>query len=787
MSKCAWCSARKGKRVCPAIGSICAPCCGQHRLREIPCPETCFYLRRAGKEVTGSLQTVYSKLFNSFLEGQRSSRQHDAVGAWVDEGREIEDWERASFIAYLLHGHVDASGQRYLDLYLREHEGHLSTSERSVLTMLSNAHVSLFEIVEIESDKGLWLEDRITGEAVFVRERLGARQENEGALLLAWVGTVPDGHVLTGAITEIPPAHAGAVLDLIDRELRRTPDGAESPDSAHATVQRTLPQIHRLLRAAVSNWKMPKLLAPDGEEVQHCHATYELSDPREARKRLAAHPQIEPLAEGRFAWYDETEPGSAAALFPPDSVEIRTVRLTLTTLTRKRLHERKRELEHYLGKLAAHRSDRIDDLSPGVASEGSVPLPARESRRPRTLGADTQTIEETPSAEGSAKEEAKEEGGADAAPVVAPASDGHRLPRTAHEAMSALIPGLRPTINEAVRMLRRGLGDDEPGVIAHEALASLEPVERFVHAHARSMVEEGCSSQAAIAEADMLGMHIHYMVNLELHRRKLFWVDESLAWMLSQTRLDIQGEHVRLPFPACAYIFADPGTLELAESLLSQDETCGIRGERLEVLTVYVLEDAHQSGGRGIHLYFLFGSRKAAAWPYMLTRDLLVQPDDHLEAILDSHFPDVLTESLDPIFLAPELKALAHLVINAILYATSAHLDPIILEPARGRRGKGARKKGRSENHADATVLRLGRSSEAVYYLPGTIDISRIRSLRDIENSHEGRKIMTRFMVRGHWRRALPSWKDQRLRWIEPYWKGPEMATIIEREYRLKP
>ena len=90
----------------------------------------------------------------------------------------------------------------------------------------------------------------------------------------------------------------------------------------------------------------------------------------------------------------------------------------------------------------------------------------------------------------------------------------------------------------------------------------------------------------------------------------------------------------------------------------------------------------------------------------MLTRDLLVQPEDHLEAILDSHFPDVLTESLDPIFLAPELKALAHLVINAILYATSAHLDPIILEPARGRRGKGARKKGRSENHADATVLR---------------------------------------------------------------------------------
>jgi hypothetical protein len=41
-------------------------------------------------------------------------------------------------------------------------------------------------------------------------------------------------------------------------------------------------------------------------------------------------------------------------------------------------------------------------------------------------------------------------------------------------------------------------------------------------------------------------------------------------------------------------------------------------------------------------------------------------------------------------------------------------------------------------------------------------------------------------MVRGHWRRAAKSWTDQRLRWIEPYWKGPDVAAIIERAYRLK-
>ncbi len=51
----------------------------------------------------------------------------------------------------------------------------------------------------------------------------------------------------------------------------------------------------------------------------------------------------------------------------------------------------------------------------------------------------------------------------------------------------------------------------------------------------------------------------------------------------------------------------------------------------------------------------------------------------------------------------------------------------------------------------------------------------------------EGRQILRRFMVRGHWRRPAPTWKEQRMRWIQPYWKGPDMATIIERTYKLKP
>ncbi|NWG12349.1 MAG: hypothetical protein HXY20_02305 [Acidobacteria bacterium] len=44
--KCVVCNERKGKRDCPAKGAlICARCCGEKRILEIDCSETCEYLK----------------------------------------------------------------------------------------------------------------------------------------------------------------------------------------------------------------------------------------------------------------------------------------------------------------------------------------------------------------------------------------------------------------------------------------------------------------------------------------------------------------------------------------------------------------------------------------------------------------------------------------------------------------------------------------------------------------------------------------------------------------------
>ena len=48
--KCVLCNQRKGKRPCPAKNAgICGQCCGEKRILEIECPESCEYLK-AGRD-----------------------------------------------------------------------------------------------------------------------------------------------------------------------------------------------------------------------------------------------------------------------------------------------------------------------------------------------------------------------------------------------------------------------------------------------------------------------------------------------------------------------------------------------------------------------------------------------------------------------------------------------------------------------------------------------------------------------------------------------------------------
>lgn len=373
-----------------------------------------------------------------------------------------------------------------------------------------------------------------------------------------------------------------------------------------------------------------------------------------------------------------------------------------------------------------------------------------------------------------------------AAPADAPKTPPtHALPPLGHEAIRAFVPGLDAAVRETVRYAREQPGWDETQTLRDD-LPDFRPVRTFLHGYLDEQLERGADKEHALAEAELVGQHLDYCVNFELHRRKVFFADASLAWMLGRTNLDIEARALRLPFPCFAVVFTDRATLATAEALLEEDGGI-LAGQRLEILTVYVKRTPAPDGHSGMSLSMVFDAR-AGEWPYLLGRDLCFAEDDDLETILDSRFRDVAPHARET-FRRPEMRKLVHVVVNAILYATSADVAwPLTPSPVRALRAesrtRGKAKQARVAHRAEE--LRRTRSGEDVYYLPGRIPISQLRALEQIERQPTGHEILSRFMVRGHWRRANPGWLNQRVRWIEPYWKGPELAAIVEKEYRLK-
>ena len=97
MATCPLCSARSGKRFCPAKDAeICAVCCGTKREIEIDCPSSCAYLKasrsyEADKPlIDQELMAKIRRFDNRFIE--RFHHVLMAINAAVVEERMTSSW-----------------------------------------------------------------------------------------------------------------------------------------------------------------------------------------------------------------------------------------------------------------------------------------------------------------------------------------------------------------------------------------------------------------------------------------------------------------------------------------------------------------------------------------------------------------------------------------------------------------------------------------------------------------------------------------------------------------------
>ncbi len=789
-----------------------------------PCPcgsgkkykKCCRDSAASGTYTQGERESAYAKL-SDFIDERFPDEEEDAYhefwGRFMEQAGELpEDVTRSSdFIeeAWFAADEPLEDGRTVLDVLLAE--GDFTPGERAFLSGLSRSSMHLYEVVEVAPGISLMLRDALEGGTVTVRERTASRTINR----FDWLATrvVPrgpsGGAEMEGGVLSIPRMFTE---DLVASLRRDRDEFLETEPGANITAfyKTLVPMFHDIWVGSMLDPQVPDLRNTDDEELVFTRVHFDLLDDAALVRSLGGCAELTADGDGRWYWSGTGSKAKRVSLgvvrrtdgdlvLETNSVErgsrgravLETaagaaIRYRITSHENATLALKRRVREQALGGGDDDTDEPEVSAIPMDVQEALVleyqgkhyrswvdePVPALDGLTPRKAASQWKMrgrVEELIHGLEAMYQDAlrarrpaydpswmwNELGLADkTAPFL--------LPPLAHERVAESVPGTAEVSHAVAERLRRAtdFSDARSTLSAEDFAVDLE-LQRFLREHKPSANDSG-------AEGSVAAPYLRLMVNFDLHRRKVFWVDEALGYMLGQTDLDVLGRELRVPFASFAIVFTDRHVLSLAERALSREDNCPASGHILKVATVYVTED-HRGDRRVLELTFAFDAL-GADLPTLLRHEIPLEDETPVQGYLDGVDPLPVVEAA-PVDANPT-RGLLRTTINAILYATSAGVEH---EP----------RKPKGDAPAGPAQKRLFTSDE-VFFLPGSIDITHVRQMQELERVPSGCEVLRRFMVRGHWRRANKGWVDQSLRWVQPYWKGPDMAAIIERTYRLK-
>jgi hypothetical protein len=204
----------------------------------------------------------------------------------------------------------------------------------------------------------------------------------------------------------------------------------------------------------------------------------------------------------------------------------------------------------------------------------------------------------------------------------------------AHERLASMIRGLSELCLTVAGQVRRrpGFKDASTILTADEIRTNLE-IERFVRGRCEHAGPENPHADSGAEGTAQMFARVRLLANFELHRRKIFWVDESLAYMLAKTDLDVTAAEVRVPFPSFALVFMDRHTLSLAERTLSFNGVSPLAGHFLRVATVYITEECREDD-RVMSVAFALDALGADT-PDLVTQEIPLAGNRLISEILD--------------------------------------------------------------------------------------------------------------------------------------------------------
>jgi hypothetical protein len=300
------------------------------------------------------------------------------------------------------------------------------------------------------------------------------------------------------------------------------------------------------------------------------------------------------------------------------------------------------------------------------------------------------------------------------------------------------------------------------------------------------------------------------ILNFELFGKKTFHISDNLVEHLALTELDIEADFVRLPFESCLFVYTSPTAIEALNRICEESPL------PLSVPISVFLMTLPAAGNAHMIRIVAFQSDPQASHA-MIKRDLLIKPDWVIENLLTTDWeklketdpeikasfsaednilsgfggrtePGGLAKTSDAHFYTKGLPFF-RIVVNTILYLVSN--DPDVVQHLSPHHSLADRlQKVKSYKKRRAIQREKNRSSALDFNLVGgTIGQIHVQKPSNTPQPDKdpinARKYASRFIVRGHWRNQPYGEKfaKRKLKWIPPYWKGPDMGQLISRPY----
>jgi len=267
-------------------------------------------------------------------------------------------------------------------------------------------------------------------------------------------------------------------------------------------------------------------------------------------------------------------------------------------------------------------------------------------------------------------------------------------------------------------------------------------------------------------------MEWQFFSNFELFGRKSFFFSPNITRKLADTELNVASEYVATPFPSCLFAYDNQEARDSYFAMMS------LPTRQEGVVTAYVVHYLTDAQEPALGILVMFSDRRGDI-PGAAVRHLSLAPGTTLEDALRTDWlkrgqakANATDVGDDEMFFGPGLRMM-RIVTNSILYLSSANPDVTegLKEPPRtGGSTLSAKEKRRLERSVTKLdYILVGRASTPYQGLPSAI----------------GKQLTARIRTRGHWKSQAhgPGRLERKIIFVEPYWRGPDAAEVINKPY----